>query len=86
MNRTQIYISDEQERRVAARAADAGVSKAEIIRRLLDRGLGIDDGAESRVRAVDETFGVLPEAPDWPEWLASVRGAAADERLRRLER
>ena len=86
MNRTQIYISDEQERRVAARAADAGVSKAEIIRRLLDRGLGIDDGAEARVRAVDDSFGVVPDAPDWPEWLADVRGADADERLRRLQR
>ena len=86
MKRTQIYISEEQDRRIARRAADAGASKAEIIRRLLDRGLGIDDGAEVRLRAVDETFGILPEAPDWPEWLAQVRGVDADERLRRLGR
>ncbi|HWB72372.1 MAG TPA: CopG family transcriptional regulator [Egibacteraceae bacterium] len=86
MKRTQIYISEEQERRIAAHAEDAGVSKAEIIRRLLDRGLGIEDGAEARLRAIDDTFGVLPDAPDWPEWLAAVRGAPADERLRRLGR
>lgn len=86
MKRTQIYISDEQERRIASRAADAGASKAEIIRRLLDRGLGIDNGAEVQLRAVNETFNILPEAPDWPEWLAQVRGVDADERLRLLGR
>jgi hypothetical protein len=82
MKRTQIYISEEQERRIAASAQDAGVSKAEIIRRLLDRGLGIEDGADTRLRAIDESFGVVPDAPAWPEWLAAVRGASADERLR----
>jgi hypothetical protein len=84
MKRTQIYISEEQERAIAARARDAGVSKAEVIRRLLDSGLGIDDGTKTRVRAIDETFGILSGAPDWPQWLASVRGSSADERLRRL--
>jgi hypothetical protein len=86
MKRTQIYITEDQDRRIAARAEDAGVSKAEVIRRLLDGGLRIDDGMESRMRAVEETFGIVPEAPDWPEWLAAVRGAPADERLRRLGR
>lgn len=86
MKRTQIYISEEQEREIAARAHDAGVSKAEVIRRLLDDGLGINDGTEARERAIDETFGILPDAPDWQEWLASVRGSSADERLRRLDR
>lgn len=73
MRRTQIYISEEEERRIASRVEDAVASKAEIIRRLLDRGLGIDDGAGPRMRAIDETFGVLPGAPHWPEWLAKVR-------------
>jgi hypothetical protein len=86
MKRTQIYISEEQDRLLAARAEDAGLSKAALIRRLLDQGLGIDDGADARLRAIDETFGILPDAPDWPDWLAAVRGASADERLRRLDR
>lgn len=86
MKRTQIYISEEHERLIAARAADAGVSKAELIRRLLDEGLGIDDGADGRVRALEQTFGILAAAPDWPDWLAAVRGDSADERLRRLGR
>lgn len=85
MHRTQIYITEEQERRVAARAADAGISKARVIRRLLDEGLGIDDGAAERRRAILATAGALPDADDWESWLARVRGGGADERLRHLE-
>lgn len=84
MRRTQIYITDEQARLIAARAADAGVPKAEVIRRILDAGLGLDGGSEERVRAIRATAGVLPDAPDWPEWLAEVRGEGAGARLRRL--
>jgi hypothetical protein len=86
MRRTQIYISDEQERLIAARAADAGVSKAQVIRRMLDEGLRIDDGAESRRRAIRATAGVLPEADGWEAWLANVRGSPAAVRLKRLNR
>lgn len=85
MHRTQIYITEEQERRIAARADDAGVSKAQVIRRMLDEGLGVDDGAEERRRAIRATAGALPDAEDWKSWLAQVRGGGADERLRRLE-
>ncbi len=84
MQRTQIYLTDEQRRRIAARARDAGVPQAVVIRQILDGALGIDDGAEERLRAVRETFGIMPDAPDWPEWLRSVRGRSADERLREL--
>lgn len=86
MHRTQIYITEEQDRRIAARASDGGVSKAEVIRRMLDEGLGIDDGVETRQRAIRATAGILPDADDWQTWLAGVRGAGADERLRRLGR
>jgi hypothetical protein len=86
MRRTQIYITDEQERGIAARAADAGVSKAQVIRRMLDEGLKIDDGAEARRRAIRATAGALPDADGWETWLADVRGSAADERLTRLGR
>jgi hypothetical protein len=86
MRRTQIYITDEQERGIAARAADAGVSKAQVIRRMLDEGLRIDDGAESRRRAIRATAGALPDADGWEAWLAGVRGSAAAERLARLGR
>ncbi len=85
MRRTQIYITDEQERRLAARAADAGLPKAEVIRRLLDQGLELDDGREARLRAINATAGILPGAADWPAWLARVRGDGAAARLGRLE-
>lgn len=84
MRRTQIYLTDEQDRLVAARAQDAGMAKAEVIRGLLDAGLGLSDGVEERRRAITETFGILPDAPDWSDWLSEVRGTGADERLRRL--
>lgn len=84
MHRTQIYITEDQERRIAARAADAGVSKAKVIRRVLDEGLGIDDGEAERRRAIRATAGALPDADDWASWLAGVRGDGADARLGRL--
>jgi hypothetical protein len=86
MHRTQIYLTEEQEQSLAARAADAGVSKAEVVRRLLDIALGLQTGAEQRRRAILATSGLLEEAPDWPEWLAAVRSSSANERLERLER
>jgi len=86
MRRTQIYITEEQERLIANQAADAGVPKAEVIRRILDASLGLDTGATDRRTAILATAGILPAAQDWPEWLADVRGAGAGDRLERLER
>lgn len=48
-------------------AAGEGVSRAEIIRRLLDRALdGRDDSLEADLAAIDRSFGVLMdvELPD----------------------
>ena len=84
MHRTQIYITEEQERRVAERAADAGVSKAEAIRRVLDQGLGIDDGVAERRAAILATAGAAAGEDDWPKWLRRVRGEGADARLAEL--
>jgi len=84
MHRTQMYLSDEQRRRLARRAADEGTSQAEIIRRILDRELGVTSGVDDQVAVVDATAGLLADHPDWPEWLADLRGPGASERLRRL--
>jgi hypothetical protein len=60
MNRTNIYLSDEQRERLDARAHDEGVSRAELIRRLLDRALGADpDRLRSDLAAIDRSFGAL---------------------------
>ncbi len=84
VRRTQIYLTEEQHARITARADDLGVSKAEVIRRVLDAALGIDDGVAVRVAAIDATAGLLADAPDWPQWLESVRGRSAAERLEEL--
>ena len=82
MRRTQIYITDEQDRRLAKLAATRKISKAEAIRQILDRTLDAGD-AEAEARSVIEsTAGLCADYPDWPEWLRSVRGRSADERLR----
>jgi predicted DNA-binding protein len=41
MHRTQIYLTDEQRERIGRMAEDRGVSRAEVIRGILDRELGI---------------------------------------------
>ena len=43
MLRKQLYISDEHERALKARARELGVSEAELVRRMLD-GLLLDGG------------------------------------------
>jgi hypothetical protein len=42
------------------------------------------DDSEARLAAIEETVGIAADLPDWPEWLAAVRGRGADARLREL--
>lgn len=84
MRRTQIYLTDEQRRRIARRATDAGTSMAEVVRRILDRALGIARGHDDRLAAVDATAGLFSDYPDWPDWLGAARGRGSAERLREL--
>lgn len=79
-----MYLTDEQRRKLASLAKSEGASEAEVVRRILDRALGHPDAHEERLAAVDETAGLLAHAPDWPDWLAKVRGKRADERLKDL--
>ena len=86
MKRTQIYLTDEQVERVAAMASDRGTSKAEVIREILDESLGTSQSnaqAEDRL-VLTATSGICRDYPDWPEWLADVRGPGADQRLSEL--
>jgi hypothetical protein len=84
MRRTQLYLTEEQRHRIARRAADSGVSQAEVIRRILDEALGIGQGKDERRAAIQATAGILADAPDWPEWLRRARGAPTKQRLRDL--
>jgi hypothetical protein len=81
MLRTQIYFTDEQDRRIKVLAKSRRVSKAQVIRQILDAALDTGD-AEAEARAgILATAGILPDAPDWPEWQAAVRGRSASRRL-----
>lgn len=84
MHRTQVYLTEEQRSRLAQRAADEGTSQAEVIRRILDHELGILRGVSDKVAILNATAGLLAGYPDWPEWLANVRGPGTDDRMRRL--
>lgn len=62
MQRTNIYLEARQTRELDRIAAEEGISRAEVIRRLLDRALegGHEDAARTR-SAIDLSFGVLAD-------------------------
>ncbi len=74
MRRFQVYLTEEQRKRLRRKADDKGTSEAEVVRRILDEALSLADSRHERVAAIRATAGLLANAPDWPEWLASVRG------------
>lgn len=66
--RTQIYLTDEQRRRLDERGRRTGAPLARMIREAVDGYLG-DDAADVEA-ALDETFGKVPdlELPTRDEW------------------
>lgn len=66
--RTQIYLTDDQRRRLDARGRRTGSPMARMIREAVDAYLA-DDQADVDA-ALDETFGTLPELelPGRDEW------------------
>ena len=66
--RTQIYLTDEQRRRIDALAATLDVTMAEVIRRALDAYL--EEEMPDPAAALVATFGAVPGAavPDRGEW------------------
>ncbi|TQM15306.1 CopG family transcriptional regulator [Pseudonocardia kunmingensis] len=62
MHRTNIYLTDEQITQLDRRAQAEGVSRAELIRRLLDRLLDSEaDRLGADVAAIDASFGLLAD-------------------------
>ena len=60
MHRTNIYLDDRQVGLLDRIASDEGVSRAELIRRFIDRVLaGADDTLERDLAAIDASFGAL---------------------------
>ncbi len=77
MQRTNIYLEERQTEQLDRLAAAEGVSRAELIRRLIDRELDGADHLHADLMAIDESFGVLANAD------APVRGI--DDRQRHLD-
>ncbi len=62
MIRTQIQLTEQQARRLRAQARERGVSLAEMIRRLVDRGL--TEEAAGRARLYEQAARVVGRFPD----------------------
>jgi Ribbon-helix-helix protein, copG family len=82
MKRTNIYLDEEQTVALDRLAAQEGVSRAELIRRLLGRVLAnTHESLVSDLQAIDDSFGALRDI-DVP-----VRGQGArEEHLARIWR
>jgi hypothetical protein len=81
MKRTQVYLTEAQDRRLGQIAKERGISRAGALRWALDAALETGD-AEAEARAVIlATSGILSDYPDWPEWQRAVRGRTAGQRL-----
>ena len=79
MQRTNIYLDESQCAALDERAKAEGVSRAELIRRLLDRALaGGDDDVAGDLAALDASFGAVG--------LDDVAARGRDERAVHLAR
>ena len=81
MKRTNIYLGEEQSAAVEDAARARGISRAELIRRLVDSGLSGTGSADLQadLGAISESFGVLSDSGDF-----LARGP--DHRARHLDR
>jgi hypothetical protein len=80
MKRTNIYLAEGQAAALDRAAQAAGVSRAELIRELIDRAIGGHPGADliADLAAIDGSFGILAGGD------ALTRGR--DERMDYLDR
>lgn len=81
MRRTNIYLGEAQSAALDQVAHAQGISRAELIRQLIDAGIGATGAADldADLAAIRESFGVLRD-----EDIPLVRGP--DERARHLGR
>jgi hypothetical protein len=77
MNPTNIYLAEEQARSLDEAARAQGISRAALIRRLIDRGLDHSDGdLESDRAAIEASFDAPSGDEDFP-----TRSGGPDRRL-----
>ncbi len=89
MKRTQIYINEEHDQGLAARAAETGRTKSDLIREAIDRYMRDPDDQAARLarfRAASEaSAGKVPRLPSGAEYTTKIRQADL-QRLEALER
>jgi metal-responsive CopG/Arc/MetJ family transcriptional regulator len=80
MERTNIYLPDELRAALDARARAEGLSRAEVIRRLLDLALRDEvDDLTADLAAISQAFGVLRDEPVDVDRLDGARGAHLEQ-------
>jgi metal-responsive CopG/Arc/MetJ family transcriptional regulator len=89
MNRTQIYLDEEQTARLDERAAAEGTSRSMLIRRAVDVYLSREEQdalvwKEQWQRALDRTAGIASHLEEGAAYVEDVRRQDA-ERLDRLD-
>lgn len=83
MERTNIYLTEKQRDRLDERARANGMSRAELVRRMIDRALeGETDQLEADLAAIDGSFGALADT----DWSSDRSDGARGEHLDRLSR
>jgi predicted DNA-binding protein len=89
VRRTQIYLDEDQDRRLAERARATGRTKSDLIReavdRLLDEPLSEEEELARFRAAADAAFGVAPYLEDGATYVRKLRGVDR-RRQERLER
>jgi hypothetical protein len=83
MQRTQIYLADEDVELLNHAAARTGASRSELIRRAIRERYGKDD-REARIALLESSFGAWKDFPcTGEEYVETIRGDL-NERLERL--
>lgn len=78
MRRTNLYLDERQTAALDQVARAEGVSRAEVVRRLIDRGLASKStDLDDDLAAIDASFGTMPEV--------GPRGREPDERAAHLD-
>ena len=64
MQRTNIFLTEEQQKQLHRRAHEEGVSKSSLIRQILDEGLAITQATLSSEQAIHATAGIWADRQD----------------------
>jgi predicted DNA-binding protein len=82
MKRTQIYLEESQDQRLAAKAAARGQTKSTLIREAIDQSLELADDDSLRLdrfhSAVEAAAGVAPYLSSGADYVESLRRADRD--------